>query len=161
VTQEATTEALAGAHDTCVRCGRPTPIGVSLCPDDNPGRIGGPSTTQMHGTIFIGVVLGFVLLALLARISLSGVGPFEARLSSATARSDGAVLVSFEVANRGTGQSVSTCRITRGGLPQDDDPVFITEPIPAGGSLRVERLVAQPQAPSPPFQADRIVPLCR
>ena len=38
-------------HDVCLKCGRPTPLGVSLCENDNPGRIKSPSSTQVHGTI--------------------------------------------------------------------------------------------------------------
>jgi hypothetical protein len=152
---------LAGPHDTCVRCGRPTPVGVSLCEEDNPGRIRGPSATQMHGTIFIGVVVGFVLLAAAARYSVAGIGPFEARLESANVGSGGAIEVVLAVTNSGTREAISTCRLTRDGLPRDDDPVFRTEPIPSGQTRSYTRTIEQPAPPALPFAIGRVVPLCR
>src|SRR5687768_8333029 len=70
---------MAGPHDTCIRCGRDTPLGVALCEQDNPAHIKGPSATQVHGTIVLGLIGGFVLLALLLRFATVGVGPFGAR----------------------------------------------------------------------------------
>jgi hypothetical protein len=152
---------LAGPHDTCVRCGRPTPVGVALCEEDNPGRIGGPSATQMHGTIFIGVVVGFVLLAAVARYSVAGIGPFEARLESAVQGSGGAIEVVLAVTNSGTREAISTCRLTRDGLPRDDDPVFRTDTIPPGQTRSYMRTIEQPEPPALPFAVGRVVALCR
>jgi hypothetical protein len=152
---------LTGAHDTCVRCGRPTPVGVALCEDDNPGRIRGPSATQMHGTIFIGVVVGFILLAAAARYSVAGIGPFAARLESASQGSGGAIEVVLSVTNSGTREAISTCRLTRDGLPRDDDPVFRTEAIPPGQTRFYTRTIEQPAPPGLPFAIGRVVPLCR
>jgi len=42
--------------DHCFRCGVETPPGVGLCEKHNRGHIAGPSSTQMHATIFIGIV---------------------------------------------------------------------------------------------------------
>ena len=75
-------------HDTCFRCGKPTPLGVPLCENDNPGRIKGPSTTQVHGTIVIGIIVGFILVGALGRFALSG-GPFEANVLTSAAQDDG------------------------------------------------------------------------
>ena len=44
--------------DHCFRCGVATAPGVGLCDEHNRGHISGPSSTQMHATIFGGIVLG-------------------------------------------------------------------------------------------------------
>src|SRR5688500_20158803 len=80
---------MAGAHDTCIRCGRDTPLGVALCERDNPAHIKGPSATQVHGTILFGVLGGFALLLILLRLASSGVGPFPSALSAVAARAGG------------------------------------------------------------------------
>src|SRR4030042_1207811 len=82
---------LSQPHDTCIRCGRPTPAGVALCERDNPGAIKGPSPTQAHGTILIGVIGGFVLLLLLLRLTTAGVGPFGSTLAGVATRPAGAL----------------------------------------------------------------------
>lgn len=126
-------------HDTCFRCGRPTPPGVSLCERDNPARIKSPSATQVHGTIVIGVLAGFALLAVLLRLATAGVGPFESSISGTATRADGGVEVVVTVANGGTRASGASCRISAGGAPSFRDQVFFTEPIQAGGSRQFTR----------------------
>src|SRR6188472_1286094 len=93
---------IEGPHDTCLKCGRPTPVGVSLCERDNPGRIKSPSTTQVHGTIVIGVILGFVLLLVLLRVGSAGVGPFRSSVDGYSTRADGGLEVAFTVSNGGS-----------------------------------------------------------
>ena len=64
--------------DHCFRCGKATPPGVALCAEHNPGRLRGPSATQMHATVFVGVVLGVIGFFVLARGAVSTSGPFPA-----------------------------------------------------------------------------------
>ena len=123
---------LTQPHDNCVRCGRPTPLGVALCERDNPGAIKGPSSTQVHGTILIGVIGGFVALLLLLRLASTGVGPFSSSLSGVATRADGGLNVAVSVANSGTRAVGASCRITLPGVSQFNEFVFFTEPIPAG-----------------------------
>lgn len=123
---------LTQPHDTCVRCGRPTPSGVALCDADNPGRIKGPSATQVHGTILIGVIGGFVGLLLLLRLMTAGVGPFNALLAGVATRTDGGLDVVVQVANAGSRASGASCRVSAGGAPDFRDYVFFTDPIAAG-----------------------------
>lgn len=116
----------------CLRCGRATPYGVSLCDDDNPGGLAAPSAGQVHGTIALGVGAGFVLLAVLARFLVAGVGPFDARVVSQGARSDGGVDVVFEVTNRGSADARATCRIAPVRAPGPVDDLFLTAPLTPG-----------------------------
>lgn len=128
-------------HDTCFRCGRPTPLGVSLCERDNPARIKSPSSTQVHGTIVIGVLAGFVVLAILLRFATAGVGPFESSLAGVAPRADGGLDIVVSVANSGTRTSGASCRVFAGGAADFRDYVFFTEPIPPGETRQFSRVV--------------------
>ena len=50
------------SRDRCVRCGRETARGRSVCDECNPAGLPEPSPTQYHATVFITVLL--VLLGL-------------------------------------------------------------------------------------------------
>lgn len=137
-----TSVALDRVHDSCVRCGRPTPLGVSLCEQDNPARIKSPSSTQVHGTIVIGVIAGFLLLAVLLRLATLGVGPFESNLSGVATRPDGGVDVVIAVVNGGSRTAGASCRVSAAGAPDFREYVFFTEPIPAGESRQFTHTIA-------------------
>jgi len=130
-------------HDSCIRCGRPTPLGVALCEADNPGRIKGPSATQVHGTIVAGIVAGFVLFALAGRLATSG-GPFPASVVGSASQVDGGTAVVISVTNGGPGEAAASCRISQSGLVGSGDDVFFTDPIPAGETRQFERLLPAP-----------------
>lgn len=134
-----------GPRDACVRCGRPTAPGVSLCDADNPARLNGPSATQVHGTIFVGILIGFVLLAFGARALVAGVGPFESTVVGRSDQTDGSAQVIVLVTNEGTRHAAATCRIYRGTVPGPTDLVFLTpQTIPPGGSRSFERQIGPP-----------------
>jgi hypothetical protein len=121
--------------NACLRCGRPIPIGDSLCELCNPLGLKQPAATQVHAIAAGGVVFFVVVLALLAQVGLSGVGPFSGRIMGVEARDDG-LAVSISVTNGGTKGAATTCRVIdaeriAGGPGQ----VIQTPVIPAGDSL--------------------------
>jgi hypothetical protein len=130
-------------HDSCFRCGRPTPLGVALCEQDNPGRIKGPSATQVHGTIVAGIVGGFVLFALLARLASSG-GPFPASVVGSASQADGTTAVVISVTNGGAADGSASCRISQSGLVGSGDDVFFTDRLAPGETRQFERLLRPP-----------------
>ncbi|CAN5186987.1 hypothetical protein BH24CHL7_BH24CHL7_13710 [soil metagenome] len=132
------------AHDSCVRCGRPTPLGVALCQHDNPARIKGPSATQVHGTIVLGLLGGFALFALLAALTTNGVGPFGAAVTGTASQADGAIEVVIRVTNDGTRTAAASCRVSRGGVTGASDAVFFTEPIAVGEMRDFSALLPPP-----------------
>jgi predicted nucleic acid-binding Zn ribbon protein len=148
---------LTQPHDTCVRCGKPTPQGVALCDDDNPAALKGPSATQVHGTIAVGIGIGFLVLALAANWLLGSVGPFPIKVLAATSLADGGADI---VTNEGASESTPTCRITRGGVSTPADPVFLTAPIPVGGTIQVARTIEAPGADDPPWVPERLLVHC-
>ena len=148
-------------HDRCAKCGRPTPLGSALCADDNPGRISGPSATQAHGTIFVGVVAGFVALALLARFALGSAGPFSSEIESAVTRPDTGIDVVVRVTNAGRSDAPATCRVSRGGVALADDLVFLTDRLAPGEARSFARTIAPRGAGQRPFSIDRLSVACR
>ena len=132
-------------HDRCFRCGRPTPPGVSVCERDNPARIKSPSSTQVHGTIVIGVIAGFIALLFILRLVVAGVGPFPAQVTGVATRADGTLEVGVSIVNSGTRASGASCRVALAGAPGESDYVFFTEPIPAGETRQVTRAVPGPR----------------
>ena len=134
----------SGPHDRCVRCGRPTPLGVSLCEYDNPGNIGAPSATQLHATMLAGVGVGVVALALLGKLLLAGVGPFDARVLSTSIRPDGGADVVLQVTNLGSKDAAASCQISRPDYPRPSDPMFLTQRIAAGATVRVTQSIPEP-----------------
>lgn len=125
---------LTQPHDSCIRCGRPTLLGVALCERDNPAHIKGPSSTQVHGTILFGVIGGFVALFLLLRLASAGVGPFPSALNAVATRADGGLDVVVTVTNNGSRASGASCRVRAAGVAGFREYVFFTDQIPAGTS---------------------------
>ena len=72
--------------DHCFRCGVETPAGVGLCDEHNRGHLSGPSSTQMHATIFGGIVLGVIAFFLLASLAVRPRAALRLRRSPAQRR---------------------------------------------------------------------------
>ena len=94
----------------CVRCGAPVAIDVGLCERCNPLGLRDSASSQVHGIAIGGVVLFVVILAVVGRFALSGIGPFEA---SVNAVPDGdALAVTLTVTNQGTSSGQTTCHVS-------------------------------------------------
>jgi len=137
---------LTKPHDACLKCGRPTPLGVSLCDNDNPAHIKSPSTTQVHATILIGVIVGIGLLLLLFRFGSAGIGPFPSTLTGYSTRADGGFDVAVTVTNSGSRPAGASCRISNSSGQDYRDYVFFTDPIQPGET----RTFTQTMPPPPP-----------
>lgn len=148
------------AHDSCIRCGRPTPLGVALCDADNPARIKGPSPTQVHGTIVLGLIVGFALLALLLRFATVGVGPFGAAVTGAATQQGGGLELVVLVTNNGSSPSAASCRVLVGGVPNSNDLVFFTQIIAAGESQTFSRVIPPPPGGAPALQPSLVSVRC-
>jgi hypothetical protein len=106
----ATLASPAGTH-ACVRCGAPTALDRGLCEDCNPLGLRDASSSQVHGTAFVGVLVAVVILAVIARFAVSGIGPFEAMVDSVTADAAG-IAVTIRVTNTGSAAGSTTCQLT-------------------------------------------------
>ena len=56
------------SYDQCVRCGKATAWGKSVCKDCNPAGLPEPSPSQYHATVFITVLVALVALVVLAML---------------------------------------------------------------------------------------------
>ena len=146
--------------DRCMRCGAATPAGVALCAEHNPGALRGPSATQMHATIFAGVLAGAIGFLLLMRVGSGSGEPFAVELLGAGALATGEVALAFSIVNESEAERVADCRVTRDGVPRPDDLAFRTERLPAGELVLVERVVPPLRASSVPYALDRLTVVC-
>src|SRR5262245_18713795 len=95
----------------CVRCGKPTAIDRGLCEESNPLGLRDSSASQVHGIALLGDVGAIVILAVVTRITVSGIGPFETSVGDVQAAGSG-LSVTLEVTNTGTAAGQSACGIT-------------------------------------------------
>jgi hypothetical protein len=101
----------APAH-ACMRCGAPVAeAAAALCDECNPLGLAQPSATQVHGIAFLGVAIAVIVMAVVGRVALGGVGPFEGRVAAAMAQGT-ALEVTLSVTNRGTSAGATTCTVT-------------------------------------------------
>ncbi len=94
----------------CVRCGAPVPLDVGLCERCNPLGLRDSSASQVHGIAVAGVAAAVIILAVVGRLALSGVGPFVGSVVAA-APDNGALEITLQVTNRGTSSGQTTCRV--------------------------------------------------
>ncbi len=146
--------------DRCARCGRPTPAGVSLCEEDNPGHIKAPSATQMHGTILVAVLFGFLLFIVGARFAVGGGGPFTATVEGRATLADGGIQIAVRVANGGRSTAPADCRVTRDGQPRPEDVDFRTTDIAPGATLDLDRTLLPVPDGEAPYDLQRLTVTC-
>lgn len=94
----------------CVRCGKPVAVDVALCDDCNPLGLADPASSQVHGTAFLGIAIAVILMAVLARLAVSGVGPFPADVLNVATRGEG-LAVTLRVTNKGSSTGSTTCAL--------------------------------------------------
>jgi hypothetical protein len=85
-------------------------IDVGLCERCNPLGLRDSSASQVHGIAIAGVAVAIVVLAIVARLSITGIGPFPA-VASAVPDGNGLAL-SLTVTNQGSSEGQATCRVT-------------------------------------------------
>ncbi len=116
----------------CARCGAPVAIGVGLCERCNPLGLRDVSASQVHGTVFLGVLGAFILLAIVARLAITGIGPFPVTIDGVVPAAAG-LEVTLTVTNEGDAEGQTTCRVmtasNRGGGPV----AFVLSPAIAPG----------------------------
>ncbi len=94
----------------CVRCGAPVPLDVGLCERCNPLGLRDSSASQVHGIAIAGVAAAVIILAIVARLAISGIGPFNASVVAA-APDGGGLAITLQVTNEGTSAGQTTCRV--------------------------------------------------
>ena len=129
-----------GLTHACARCGAPVPLDVGLCEKCNPLGLRDAASSQVHGTVFLGIGLAVVGLMVFALWAVRGIGPFPAQVVAFHAQGD-AVLVTLSVTNKGTNVGSTTCRISDpSGF--DSRAAFVQSPrIQPGATVQFEATV--------------------
>lgn len=123
----------------CVRCGRPVPLHVALCEECNPLGLSDPASSQAHGIAIVGIIAFVIFLAVIARVTLAGLGPFTAVVVDAVPTDTG-LRVTIEITNAGTRAGQTNCVLTDPRGPVTGHVVRVQTPVvPAGETLRFER----------------------
>jgi hypothetical protein len=110
----------------CARCGRPVGPGIGLCDECNPLGLRDVAAGQVHGSVFVAVLTAVAILAVLARLSIAGIGPFPASIDRVET-APGGLAITITVTNQGAaGQS--TCRVGLAGDQGVGTAAFVTTP---------------------------------
>ena len=138
----------------CARCGAPVGLEIGLCERCNPLGLRDSSSSQVHGTVFVGVTVAIVLLALGARLAVAGIGPFRAVVAGMTEDTAG-LIVELQVTNDGTSAGTTTCRISDPALQGSGRPVFVLSPrIAPGSTVTFEQHLTGMSGPARPLAVD-------
>ena len=146
--------------DHCFRCGVETPAGVGLCDEHNPRKLPGPSSTQMHATIFGGILIGVIGFFFIARLAISSEGPWPTEVTGAVSDGAGGVAITISVTNDGGSGGVADCRVTRDGVPRPDDLAFRTAAVPPGETVTFERSLSAPPPGSIVYDVEALTVVC-
>ena len=154
-TEPAPEAATPGLTHGCVRCGARIPLAESMCERCNPLGLRAPAASQAHGTVFVGIVVAVVIMAVVARLSISGIGPFQSSVTNVVADPAG-LKVTVSVTNGGTAAGSTTCRIddpSLGGI--GPEAVYVESPRVEPGSTAVFDVVVASLGTEPkPLNAD-------
>ncbi len=126
----------------CVRCGARIPLHESMCEACNPLGLKSPAASQAHGTVFVGIAIAVVLMAVVARLIIADMGPFTSSVQGVNA-DPGGLRVTVSVTNEGGAAGATTCRIddpSTGGI--GPGAAFVESPkVPAGGTVTFDVIV--------------------
>jgi len=127
----------------CARCGAPVGPGIGLCERCNPLGLGDSASSQVHGTVFGVVAIAIVVGLVLARLSLSGSGPFPATVSEVSPTADG-LAVTLTVTNEGSQTGQTTCRVVDAADRGVSNSAFVLSPrIDAGQTLSFSAVITE------------------
>jgi hypothetical protein len=139
----------------CIRCGRPGVAAENaLCETCNPLELAQPSATQVHGIAALGILVFVAILAVAARWSLAGTGPFAASVTGVAVASGG-LSITLTVENQGTKTAATTCRVIDHGHPTGGLGELVPTPQIAGHSSATFSFLATKLGAEPiPLDAD-------
>ena len=111
----------------CARCGKPVGPGIGLCDECNPLGLRDVASGQVHGSVFIAVAVAIAVLAVVARLSIAGIGPFPAQVGDVVPSGTG-LAVALTVTNEGDATGGTTCRLSRLGDSGTGTAAFVMTP---------------------------------
>jgi len=126
----------------CVRCGRPVPIHDPLCEECNPLGLKQPAATQVHAIAAGGILLFVLILAVLGRGALQGVGPFSGEIRD-LAKVQNGLRLTVAVTNKGSTASATTCRVLGADREAGGPAQLLQTPnVPPGQTIEFDSVVS-------------------
>jgi hypothetical protein len=108
---------VAATHP-CARCGAPVAVDRGLCETCNPLGLKDSASSQVHGTVFLGIGAAVAALAIIAHLAVAGIGPFSASVTAMRpASATGSFLATVQVRNDGSTVGSANCRLSDPGDP--------------------------------------------
>jgi hypothetical protein len=142
MTVPATTPARPAQTHGCARCGDQVPLDVGLCERCNPLGLRDSASSQVHGTVALGLGAAVAVLAIAAHLAVGGIGPFTARVTAMTPGAAGAFIATIEARNDGTTMGSAMCRLTDPGDPALIHSAVVYSPrIAPGATLTFDQAV--------------------
>jgi hypothetical protein len=127
----------------CYKCGREIGPDETICEVCNRAGMTTPSATQYHGTIVVAIVLGVVIMAIAASLSLRGIGPFQGQALRWDPDPPDGVVVQVQVTNEGSRAGRAKCQLTARDAAQSVLRVrsTVSPQVPAGGMITFEERI--------------------
>ena len=118
----------------CIKCGREIDPDESLCETCNRAGMSAPSASQYHGTVAAAIVLAVIGLAVVASLSMRGIGPYVAEVRGVAPADAAGYAITYAVRNEGTQPGRAKCQLVALGESGERLRVrsTITEPIEGG-----------------------------
>jgi hypothetical protein len=138
----------------CARCGTQVPLDVGLCERCNPLGLRDVSSSQVHGIAIAGVIASVVMLAIVGRLFLAGIGPFEATVAQAVPKGTG-LAITLKVTNSGKATGQTTCHLIDPADRSSGMGAFILTPrIEPGATVTFTETVTALGSAVRPFDVD-------
>lgn len=134
----------------CIKCGREVGPDESICEVCNRAGMATPSASQYHGTVVVAIVVAVAGLAIAASLSLRGVGPYAAEVTSVEPAEVG-WSIGYAVTNEGTKPGRAKCHLVALGASGQQLRArnALTEQIPGGATIeQVETIPGLEQEPA-------------
>ena len=109
-----------------------------MCEFCNPLGLAQPAATQAHGTIFLAIGVVVVIMALVGRLVLVGIGPFEARVAGVEPTASG-LSITISITNSGSRSGASTCRVDDPASSTSDAAIFLSPQVQPGTTATFTR----------------------
>ena len=134
------------------------PIDVGLCERCNPLGLRDVSSSQVHGIAIGGVIAFVIFLAIVGRLALAGIGPFQATVAGAVPDGTG-LAISLTVTNLGSNAGQTTCRVTDPTDRTGNPGSYVLSPsIPAGETVTFTKRVTELGSASRPLAVECSTP---
>lgn len=104
-----------------------------MCERCNPLGLRQPAASQAHGTVFAAILVAVVVLAVLARTTVGGAGPYRASITDVAGAADG-LRLTIALTNDGSAASPTMCRVGDPTIPGiGPETAYVQSPRVAAG----------------------------